>query len=34
MTQPAGGVDAVLDNIRRHRVGLPLTGLIDRQRGY
>lgn len=34
MTQPAGAVDAVLDNIRRHHAGLPLTGLIDRQRGY
>lgn len=34
MTEPAGAVDAVLDNIRRHHAGLPLTGLIDRQRGY
>jgi glyoxylate/hydroxypyruvate reductase A len=34
MTQPDGAVDAVLENLRRHRAGLPLLGLIDRQRGY
>ncbi len=33
-TRPAGAVDLVLDNIRRHQSGLPLTGLVDRQRGY
>lgn len=27
-------VDAVLENLRRHRAGEPLIGLIDRQRGY
>lgn len=34
MTQPAGAVDLVLENIRRHQAGLPLTGLVDRSRGY
>jgi glyoxylate/hydroxypyruvate reductase A len=34
ITQPAGAVDAVLENIRRHQAGLPLIGLVDRQRGY
>jgi glyoxylate/hydroxypyruvate reductase A len=34
MTQPETAVDAVLENIRRHREGLPLIGLVDRQRGY
>jgi glyoxylate/hydroxypyruvate reductase A len=34
MTQPAGAVDSVLDNIRRHHAGQPLTGLVNRQRGY
>ena len=34
MTQPDGAVEAVLENLRRHREGLPLLGLIDRQRGY
>jgi glyoxylate/hydroxypyruvate reductase A len=34
MTQPAGAVDTVLDNIRRHQSGQPLTGLVNRQRGY
>lgn len=27
-------VDAVLENLRRHRAGEPLVGLIDRRRGY
>jgi glyoxylate/hydroxypyruvate reductase A len=34
MTQPETAVDAVLANIRRHRNGEPLVGLIDRGRGY
>lgn len=34
MTQPETAVDAVLENIRRHCEGLPLIGLVDRQRGY
>lgn len=34
MTQPETAVDAVLANIRRHRDGEPLIGLIDRRRGY
>jgi glyoxylate/hydroxypyruvate reductase A len=34
MTQPAGAVEAVLDNIRRHQAGQPLIGLVDRNRGY
>jgi len=34
MTQPDGAVDAVLENLRRHRAGMPLLGLIDRRRGY
>lgn len=34
MTQPETAVDAVLDNICRHRDGLPMTGLVDRRRGY
>lgn len=33
-TQPETAVDAVLDNIRRHRRGEPLAGLVDRARGY
>ena len=34
MTQPETAVEAVFDNIRRHREGLPLIGLVDRARGY
>ncbi|MFC3282304.1 2-hydroxyacid dehydrogenase [Litchfieldella rifensis] len=34
MTQPDTSAEAVLDNIRRHREGLPLVGLVDRERGY
>jgi glyoxylate/hydroxypyruvate reductase A len=34
MTQPETAADAVLDNIRRHREGLPMHGLVDRTRGY
>ena len=33
-TQPETSVDVVLDNIRRHRRGEPLVGLIDRRLGY
>lgn len=34
MTQPETGVRAVLDNIRRHKAGEPLIGLVDTARGY
>lgn len=34
MTQPETAVDVVLDNIRRHGRGEPLTGLVERSRGY
>lgn len=34
MTQPDTSAEAVLDNLRRHREGLPLIGLVDRKRGY
>ena len=34
MTQPATAAQVVLDNLRRHRNGEPLTGLVDRARGY
>ncbi len=34
MTQPETAVDAVIDNICRHREGLPMIGLVDRARGY
>jgi glyoxylate/hydroxypyruvate reductase A len=34
MTQPDTSALAVLDNLRRHREGLPLVGLVDRARGY
>ncbi|MEX3934496.1 2-hydroxyacid dehydrogenase [Paraburkholderia phymatum] len=33
-TRPETAVDVVLDNIRRHRDGLPMIGEIDRSRGY
>ncbi len=33
-TQPETAAAAVLDNIQRHQQGLPLCGLVDRQRGY
>jgi len=33
-TRPETAVDVVLENIRRHRAGLPMLGLIDRTRGY
>ena len=34
MAQPETAVSAVLDNLRRHRSGEPLVGLVDRGRGY
>jgi len=34
MTQPETAVDAVLDNLRRHRAGEPLVGRVDGARGY
>ncbi|MGV2288634.1 glyoxylate/hydroxypyruvate reductase A [Trinickia sp. YCB016] len=34
MTQPESAVEVVLDNLRRHREGAPLVGLVDRSRGY
>lgn len=34
MTQPETAVEAVLENIRRHRTGQPLIGLVDRKLGY
>ena len=34
MTRPETAVDFVLETIRRHHAGLPLEGLVDRQRGY
>ena len=33
-TQPESSVRVVLDNIRRHRRGEPLVGLVDRRHGY
>ncbi|WP_276199255.1 glyoxylate/hydroxypyruvate reductase A [Chelatococcus sp. XZ-Ab1] len=32
--EAAPAAKAVIDNIRRHRAGLPLIGLVDRGRGY
>jgi len=34
MTQPETAVEAVIGNLRRHQQGLPMTGLVDRGRGY
>ncbi|SFU91517.1 2-hydroxyacid dehydrogenase [Pseudoduganella namucuonensis] len=34
MTQPDSAVRAVLENLRRHRAGEPLEGLVERRRGY
>jgi glyoxylate/hydroxypyruvate reductase A len=34
MTQPETAVEAMIDNLRRHRDGLPMIGLVDRARGY
>jgi glyoxylate/hydroxypyruvate reductase len=33
-TQAETAVEALLDNLRRHEVGLPLEGVVDRARGY
>jgi glyoxylate/hydroxypyruvate reductase A len=33
-TRPESAVDVVVENIRRHRDGLPMRGRIDRTRGY
>ncbi|MBT9371272.1 glyoxylate/hydroxypyruvate reductase A [Rhizobium sp. CSW-27] len=34
VTQPETAARAVIDNIRRHRIGLAPIGLVDRRRGY
>lgn len=34
MTQPETAALAVIDNIRRHRAGQAMVGVIDRRRGY
>lgn len=34
MTQPETAVDAVVENLRRYRQGLPMAGLVDRALGY
>lgn len=34
MTQPETAVAAVIGNIKRHRQGLPMIGLVDRVSGY
>lgn len=34
MTQPDTAVEVLLDNLRRHKAGEPLVGLVDRKRGY
>lgn len=34
MTQPETAAQVVLDNLARHAAGLPMQGLVDRQRGY
>ncbi|MBD3897758.1 glyoxylate/hydroxypyruvate reductase A [Halomonas sp. ML-15] len=34
MTQADTSAEAVLDNLRRHREGLPLVEMVDRTRGY
>ncbi|MGJ5206283.1 2-hydroxyacid dehydrogenase [Bradyrhizobium sp. HKCCYLR20261] len=34
VTQPQTAAHAVIDNIRRHRDGQPMIGLVDRARGY
>lgn len=33
-TRPETAVESVLENLRRHRSGLPMIGEIDRRRGY
>ena len=34
MTQPKSAAEVVVDNLRRFRAGEPMTGLVDRLRGY
>lgn len=34
MTQPETAVEAVVENLRRYRQGLPMVGLVDRSLGY
>lgn len=34
MTQPDTAVQVVIENVRRHRAGQPMRGLIDRRSGY
>ncbi|MNF52134.1 Glyoxylate/hydroxypyruvate reductase A [compost metagenome] len=34
MTQPESAAPILLENVRRHQRGEPLTGVIDRSRGY
>ncbi len=34
MTQPLSAAEAVLDNLARHVAGQPMTGLVDRRKGY
>ena len=34
MTQPETAVAATLENLRRHRAGEPMVGVVDRRRGY
>lgn len=34
MTQPETAARTLIENIRRHRAGQPMVGLIDRSRGY
>jgi glyoxylate/hydroxypyruvate reductase len=34
VTQPHTAARSVIDNIRRHRAGQKLIGLVDRTRGY
>ncbi|NLP63377.1 NAD(P)-dependent oxidoreductase [Paraburkholderia sacchari] len=33
-TRPDTAVDSLIDNLRRHRAGKPMIGLINRQPGY
>lgn len=33
-TQAESAAESLLDNLRRHEVGLPLEGVVDRSRGY
>jgi glyoxylate/hydroxypyruvate reductase A len=33
-TRPESAVDVVLENLRRHREGLPMLGQVDRTQGY